>query len=117
MLAGTRSGENDGGELPQESPERTRLLDLQIGAVTVEVNHVIGLALPLRLPEHLPELLEGGRAQDVQVIGFAVRRAKPLDQPARHRAKRHVLFSPRPADDQKDADLFSFSGRQLRSAG
>ena len=60
VLAFARSGQDERVETLQEHAEPTGLLYLYISTVAVEVDHVVGLALPVRLAERLPELLEGG---------------------------------------------------------
>src|SRR6476659_3838701 len=90
--------------------EETRLA---IRPVAVKVDHVVGLAFPVGLAEHLPELLERGRTQEVELVGLAVGRAQPAEELARHRAEGHVLLRPRPAEDQEDADLPLLPGWKL----
>ena len=85
--------------------------------MAVEVDYVVRLTLSVRLAKRLPELLEGGRTQDVEVVGLAVGLAEPAEELARHGAERHIPVAPRPAEDQKDADLSFFLGRQAGSAG
>ena len=68
------------------------------------MDHVIGLACGLGGAQHLGQALKGGRAQHVQLKGFAGAPAQSLDEAAGHRAEGHVVVLAGVADDQQDAD-------------
>jgi hypothetical protein len=79
------------------------LLHVEEAAVAVEVDDLVGLARGVGATQRLPQLLEGRRAEHIEVEGFPRLLREALQESGGDRAEGDVLAAVRPADDEQDA--------------
>jgi hypothetical protein len=75
-----------------------------VTAVPIEMDHVVGFAFGFGLTQLSRQLLEGGRAQQIQSDGFRVGATQAFEQPAGHGAERDIVTPLRPAYHEQNSD-------------
>ena len=96
--------------------DAAKIGDVEVGAVAVEVHHVVGPAGVVGGVQRLRQPGECCWAEDVQVQAVYLGGAA-ADQAAGHRAERHIGPAARAADHQQDAQAVAGGLRQGRVPG
>src|SRR5690606_33675302 len=81
-----------------EQRGRVRGEVIEIEPVAVEVDDVVRVAVAVRGAEHVAELLEGGRTQDVELKCLSSGGVEAFEQAARDGAERHIVAAAGAAD-------------------